>query len=160
MTLLTASVLALSLFAQAGPLPAPLIPDETTQGSLCSTQDPDFKEFRYKENIPYCQREVSSSLKNEIYVHYGIPKNCRYQYTIDHFYPLSLGGNNQRENLWPEHQEIKRSRQNLETRLYAEIKSGKITQSEALAEIEDFKLHPRLDKIDSGNYCDPVRSDF
>lgn len=140
--------------AWAGKIPAPLTPDETTRGSLCNSRDPDFKEYRYDEQIPYCERKVSQSMKNRVYSHYRIPSRCRGQYTIDHFYPLSLGGNNGRENLWPEHVAIKRSRQNLETRLFAAIRAGEVSQAEALREIEENKLNPPLKKIERGNYCE------
>lgn len=147
-------LLLLSLNAVAGTLPAPLIPNPSmTMGDACSKGDRDFKEYRYREHIPYCQRNVSSSLKREIYAAYGIPTNCQKDYTIDHFYPLSLGGNNQRDNLWPEHRAVKHTRQDLEMELYEQLKAGKITQSRALAEIKEAKLHPDTSKIPTGNYC-------
>lgn len=155
-----ASILVMSLQAFAGPLPAPLVPDDSTTGILCTTSDPDFTEFRYDEKIPYCERNVSPSEKSRIYDHYGIPRNCRHEYTIDHFYPLSLGGNNERGNLWPEHREIKHSRQNLEMRLYQALRAGRVSQRAALDEIREFKMHPRVEKIISGSYCDLDLSHF
>jgi len=81
----------------------PHTPNATvTPGSLCDTQNADFIEFRYQEHIPYCARNVSSVLKAKIYEQYGIPEADRDQFTIDHLIPLSIGGSNDRSNLWPE----------------------------------------------------------
>lgn len=148
------AILNLSPAQAANRVPAPLTPDQTTTGTLCTPKDPDFKEYRYAEKIPYCERNVSRSLKDRVYDHYQIPSRCRHQYTVDHFYPLALGGSNDRENLWPEHVAIKRSRQNLETRLFAAMRAGQISQEAALREIEENKLNPQLRKIERGNYCD------
>lgn len=134
-------------------LPSPLVPDETTIGSLCTPSHADFAEYRYSENIPYCRRNVATSLKQQIYEEYQIPKECRGEYTIDHFYPLSLGGDNQRENLWPEHKAIKESRMNLETRLYRDISKAAVSQAEALQIIKEKKLNPNIDQIPQGSYC-------
>lgn len=144
----------------AASVPAPLTPDQSTTGTLCSTKDPDFKEHRYEEQIPYCERKVSQSMKARVYDHYRIPKRCRHQYTVDHFYPLALGGSNDRRNLWPEHVAIKRSRQNLETRLFAAMRAGEITQEAALREIEENKMNPQLRKIERGNYCEVAITPF
>src|SRR5689334_9037 len=99
---------------------------------MCDVRNPDFSEFRYAEKIPYCDRNVSAQLKQEIYRKYGIPKKCQYRYTIDHFMPLSLGGDNLMTNLWPEHKLVKATRQSLEYDLYLQLKEGKITQRQAI----------------------------
>jgi len=145
-------LLGLNPFAMS--LPAPLVPDRTTPGSVCNEEDNDFLEYRYEEEIPYCERNVSSGLKNSIYQHYGIPSECRKEYTIDHFYPLSLGGDNSRKNLWPEHKSIKAVRADLELDLYKKISQGKINQARALAQIKEAKLNPDTDQIEDGDYCD------
>lgn len=148
------SAFALSFAAGASSLPAPLIPDESTTGSLCTTDNADFTEYRYAEEIPYCERNVSTGLKNEIYREYGVPADCKSEYTIDHFYPLSLGGDNSRENLWPEHKAVKAIRSNLEMKLYKQISAGEITQKAALAQIRKSKMNPDASKITEGDYCD------
>ena len=114
----------------------PMIPDvEYSPGTLCDRGNPDYTEDRYDEQIPYCERNVSSSLKKEIYELYEIPSNCRSRYTIDHIIPLSLGGDNSPENLWPEHKNIKATRPQLELNLYHSLRDGKITQKQAIQTI-------------------------
>ena len=115
---------------------------QMTSGDLCDENDPDFEGYRYKEKIAYCVRNVSFEDKKRIYEAYGVPENCRSQYTIDHFYPLSMGGNNQDANLWPEHKNVKATRQQLEQDLFEEIKEGKITQRKALEIILNEKMNP------------------
>lgn len=156
------TVLLMSLFisAVAMALPSPLVPDPKNRGNICDESNIDFKEYRYSEQIPYCERNVSSRMKIEIYQDYGIEPECRYQYTIDHFFPLSLGGDNSRENLWPEHKNIKASRINLETNLYKQISQGRITQARALQIIQKEKLAPDTSKIADPDECNPKNQDF
>jgi hypothetical protein len=158
MELLVKLTLALLIFAVeafAGNLPAPLIPNSLyTPGTLCTRLDENYREDRYQEKIPYCKRRVANELKKRIYELYGIPQSCRKQYTIDHFYPLALGGNNQQANLWPEHLAIKRTRQNLEQQLYVQLRDGKITQARALTMIYEEKLRPDTNQIPTGDYCE------
>lgn len=124
----------------------PVTPDQgKTPGELCSTHDPDFKEFRYGERIPYCERNVTTQRKKDIYSLYFVPKHLHSNYTIDHYVPLSLGGNNADENLWPEHKKIKELRKTLEWDLYQDLKSGRITQREAIEAIIYAKHNPPLD---------------
>jgi hypothetical protein len=121
----------------------PLAPDTNqTTGDLCTRSNPDFKEYRYGEQIPYCERNVSSGLKARIYADYGVPAKCKSRYTIDHFIPLALGGSNEYENLWPEHKLVKATRPNLETELYWQIRNGRITQQQAIDIITEAKLNP------------------
>src|SRR3989338_9629103 len=102
----------------------PVTPNpEWAEGSLCNKKNPDYSEDRYKEKIPYCQRNVSSKLKKDLYVLYKIPTQCRSKYTIDHIIPLSIGGDNSPGNLWPEHKKIKATRPNLELDTYEELKN-------------------------------------
>jgi hypothetical protein len=117
---------------------------EISPGGICHTEDRDFKEFRYRERIPYCKRKVSKSLKTRLYEIYGIPKHCRSSYTIDHIVPLSLGGNNAPENLWPEHVSVKALRQNLEYDLYLNLKNGHMTQEQAINIIMQAKYYPQI----------------
>lgn len=111
----------------------PLIPDlESSPGSLCTRNHDDYSEDRYAEKIPYCERNVSSAQKKEIYDLYEIPTKCRSRYTIDHIIPLALGGDNSPENLWPEHKLVKATRPDLEIKLFTALKNGKMKQKEAV----------------------------
>jgi len=47
-------------------------------------------------------RNVSQSLKNDVYASYGIVKRKPGAYQIDHLVSLQLGGSNDIANLWPE----------------------------------------------------------
>lgn len=135
---------------------------EETQGELCSQSNSDFKEFRYKEQIPYCIRNVDSQKKSQIYDAYQIPIECRYRYTIDHFIPLSIGGSNSDSNLWPEHKLVKATRPNLEVELYNSLKDGSITQVEAIKIIKKEKIKAVATFLfkqfsnNIGNDCDKV----
>lgn len=120
----------------------PLYPTQnTTPGSMCLTSDPDFKEYRYPEKIPYCARKVSSSKKKRIYEKYGIPLADRSHYTIDHLVPLALGGSNHENNLWPEAKELRaKYRPTLEIDLYKKISRGEISQQDAVKCIKVAKF--------------------
>lgn len=111
-----------------------------TTGHICSTTDKDFKEFRYKTKMPYCKRNVNQSMRKKIYAKYGIKWEERSHYTIDHIVPLSIGGSNHYDNLWPEHLSIKCSRGNLEFKLYYEVNEGIKTHTDAQMIILKSKL--------------------
>jgi hypothetical protein len=141
-------VLTFSILTFAQGAINPVAPDpDLTPGTLCDSRDPDFTEFRYKERIAYCVRNVSSRRKSQIYDLYQVVKSERSQYTVDHLIPLALGGNNADTNLWPEHVAIKRLRQTLEFELYQKIEKGVITQKEAIQIIIDAKLNPPIDEL-------------
>lgn len=126
----------------------PEYPDASrTPGDLCTESDSDFQEYRYSEQIPYCRRSVSSGLKKTIYRDYGIDLSQKSQYTIDHLVPLSMGGSNSRENLWPEHKAIKALRPNLEYKVYLALRGGRIYQEEAVDIVLEAKFNP-YDPID------------
>ncbi len=130
----------------------PMVPDlDKTPGAICDESDRDFAGYRYKERIPYCERNVSSELKAHIYDTYGIPEKCRGFYTIDHLIPLSIGGNNSIENLWPEHQAIKKTRLHLEQEIFEAVSNGQMTQKEAMDIIYSAKLNPSRPRFPSGS---------
>jgi len=135
--------LFLLLSASSWSVGYPLVPDDKiTQGDMCTVTNSDFAGYRYKEQIPYCARNVTTGLKRTIYAAYGVPGTQQEQYTIDHFIPLSLGGSNKRGNLWPEHRQVKALRPNLELELYIALRDGEITQKDAIQTILEAKLHP------------------
>ncbi len=119
------------------------VPGMTT-GSTCDEDDPDFVEYRYPSHIAYCERKVDHRTKAAIYDAYNVPVHCRGSYTIDHFIPLALGGDNATINLWPEHKAVKATRQSLELQLFLQLRDGEIDQDTAIAEIEYAKWHPEF----------------
>jgi hypothetical protein len=122
--------LAFFLFGFSTPDP------ELTPGSYCTPENPDFKEYRYAEQIPWCQRNVSSFIKEYIYDSYGVIDSTFY--TIDHLIPLSLGGSNHIDNLWPQHDNYYSG--GLEYRLYIKIRDGELTRKQAVDVVLKFKL--------------------
>lgn len=116
---------------------------EITPGALCA----DSSTFRYEEHIPYCARNVSSSTKNRIIREYdeklgfSIQKMPRSDFKIDHFIPLSIGGANSTENLWPQHKSIYAYSDPLEGDLSTLMVNGRIKQAQAVEVIRDCKLH-------------------
>ncbi len=135
----------------------PLTPNtKITTGSLCSRSDADYGTNRYAERIAYCNRNVDTQTKAQIYRKYNIPRNCWNRYTIDHFYPLSMGGSNHTDNLWPEHKLVKKTRTNLELETFQQLQAGQITQKEALSIIKESKLHPPMPDSHSGSECDEL----
>lgn len=147
------------LFIQLSHAEFPVVPDESvTSGDLCSRQDKDFAGFRYSQKIPYCERSVSRGLKARIYQQYGIPKTCRRRFTVDHFYPLSIGGNNSPRNLWPEHHRIKALRQDLEQDVFDAVRENRMSQEEALDRIYEAKMNPPIEELRrlqiQGSDCD------
>jgi hypothetical protein len=139
-TLSVGFVFCTSFMAQAYPLvPNPQI----ATGHLCNRQNPDYGGDRYKEKIPYCLRNVDDSLKSHLYDLYKVPVNCRGRYTIDHIIPLSIGGDNSPQNLWPEHKKVKATRPYLEEQVFTEVSEGSMLQKDAIAIILKEKTTPR-----------------
>lgn len=123
----------LSFFLATQAFSFPMTPNpDLSQGSLCTKQDEDYVEDRYKEKIPYCLRNVSTRFKKEIYALYDIPEKCHKFYTIDHIIPLAIGGDNSLENLWPEHEKVKGTRPQLEQQLFNKMKNGTLKQKDAV----------------------------
>lgn len=113
----------------------PLAPDPSlTPGSLCS--DP--SEFRYAENIPYCNRKVSGSEKSTVIVTYDkalgfeVLKMKREDFKVDHYIPLCMGGSNQPDNLWPQHKSVYEITDPLEGEACNRMAEGKLRQKEAI----------------------------
>jgi hypothetical protein len=119
-----------SIVSQAFPLtPNPAL----ATGHLCNRQNPDYETDRYSQKIPYCVRNVETDLKNHLYDLYKVPVKCRDRYTIDHIIPLSIGGDNSAQNLWPEHKNVKATRPYLEEEVFGEVRDGRMQQKEAIA---------------------------
>lgn len=122
----------------------PVGPDpQHTPGSLCQSS----AKKRYKENINYCERNVNTSDKNQIIKMYDeelgfeIRQMNRQDFKIDHFIPLSIGGSNSKDNLWPQHKSVFEVTDPLEQELSNKIVAGLISQKEAIRVIREAKLN-------------------
>lgn len=134
-------VVALVFLSQAWAMP--LIPDAgLTPGALCDESDSQFEGYRHHEQIPVCDRSVNRGKRRRVFDAYQIPDNERHNYTIDHFIPLSIGGNNSELNLWPEHVAIKRLRPDLEQDIFNAMARGEVTQKDAVEFIRSQKMAP------------------
>lgn len=115
-----------------------------TPGSFCSPDDPDFRELRYAEQVPVCFRNVSTFRKNKIMKNYGYPVKDRPLYEIDHCIPLSMGGSNHDDNLWPQPRDKNNSiaKNALVKKLFWGLDQGEITYEYALSEIRKWCPKP------------------
>jgi hypothetical protein len=109
-----------------------------TPGWHCDVKNPDFIEARYAEKIAICKRNVSTTLKNKIYTAYTVPVSERSLYTIDHKIPLSLGGSNDSQNLWPQLKTI--STATMEGLVFNLINANRIKHQEALNLVLSMKV--------------------
>lgn len=130
-----------SFFFSTNSFSFPQIP--ITKGHLCTVQDKDFKEYRYSEQIPYCKRNVSRSLRTKIYKKYNVDLRTTGQYTIDHIIPLSMGGSNHPDNLFPQHKSMHTGKIEYETYVY--LREGDINQNQAIKAILLKKNNPDRD---------------
>jgi hypothetical protein len=115
-----------------------------TPGELCSTPT----EYRYPEQIPYCERDVDTAMKEQVFEDYRragfvLPKNHRSSYKIDHFIPLCAGGANTVDNLWPQHKNVFIITDSLEKLACDKLKTGKITQRQIIQMIKRAKMDHR-----------------
>ena len=122
----------------------PMHPDEKmTPGELCK----DTMVKRYPEQIPYCDRSVTSEVKQQIIVDYDrsfgfkIGTMQRVDFKIDHYIPLCMGGANSALNLWPQHKSIYVQTDKIEELLCKKMQSGKMLQTEAVQKIKRVKFH-------------------
>jgi len=110
-----------------------------TTGKLCTPSDPGFTEYRYAEQIPYCKRNVTAQMKQEIAAHYGVPQSDWPNYEFDHLVPLSIGGDSHVDNIWPQPHGFpdgSNGKDKLEMQLYLKMKAGAMKQAEALRQIQ------------------------
>lgn len=120
----------------------PLGPDSrATPGELCDHPT----SYRYAERIKYCERNVDSSLKAEVIRDYDsefgyrIESMNRMQFKIDHYIPLCMGGSNNQENLWPQHESVYSVTDPLEGELCMAMSEGRMLQVEAVILIKKAK---------------------
>jgi hypothetical protein len=112
-----------------------------THGHMCSAKDPDFKELRYPEQIEYCERNVSTSRKDDICLRDGVSE--REGFTVDHIIPLSLGGDNSDQNLWCQHNSL--SVTNIEYEAHLLLRTGEVSQKQAIKMVLDAKFNQSAD---------------
>lgn len=98
----------------------------TNLGDLCTPSNPDFKEFRYKERIPVCNRNVSSATKKFVCNRDGVKD--RTNYLVNHYFSLFAGGSNSPTNLYC--QPLSRNTANIEYDLFQKLKSDSLTIEE------------------------------
>lgn len=126
----------------------PTSPREMTPGSVCTKPIA----YRYKEQIPYCGRDVSSKTKADIIKIYDVKYDYqvgsmdRHDFTIDHYISLCMGGSNEIDNLWPQHKSTKAITDPLEPLLCIKMSEGRIGQAESIRIIREAKMN--LDKAE------------
>lgn len=114
--------------------------EKLTPGSLCHRPNA----YRYPEKIPYCNRDVDSATKREIFKvyrneGYRLNPKERSRYKIDHLIPLCAGGSNNEDNLWPQHITVYTITDSLEGIGCEKLKIGRIKQLELVNLILDAK---------------------
>ncbi len=134
---------------KAGPVPPPISvesPDmmsgrfdsapewDITPGVLCTKDDKDFKEYRYRERIPYCRRNLSIAEKKEVSKWYDLRWEDHSNFQYDHLLSLCLGGSNNLHNIWPMPWDEARQKARLENNLCIRLRNGNITQKAAIRE--------------------------
>lgn len=107
---------------------------ELTPGELCNRPS----ERRYPEKIAYCQRDVDTHLKREIFRTYDrelgfeTTKMNRGDFKIDHYIPLCMGGSNNETNLWPQHRSVYEVTDDMEHIGCEKMSEGRLKQEEAV----------------------------
>jgi len=143
--LVFSSITTTFAYSQSGTFPKG--PDAVlTPGALCDHAD----SLRYPEKIAYCERDVSSNLKKEIFVRYDqigyrTQEMKRMAFKIDHFIPLCMGGGNDEKNLWPQHESIYQITDPLEPLLCEKMAEGRLSQKKAIEYIIEAKNN--LDQV-------------
>lgn len=120
----------------------PIGPDQIlTPGDVCHF----VKTRRYPEGIAYCERAVDTELKREIIKEYDRERNFKIQtmdrqkFKIDHYIPLCMGGSNEKENLWPQHESVYTITDSLEQQLCEKMAAGQMIQAKAIELIKKAK---------------------
>ncbi|QDK37869.1 hypothetical protein [Bdellovibrio sp. NC01] len=117
-----------------------------TPGALCTRPT----SHRYPEGINYCERNVDSGTKKDVFreydkIGYRTLQMDRQKFKIDHYIPLCMGGANSEDNLWPQHVSVYTITDPLEPVLCEKMAQGKLLQKDAIAMIKYGKAH--LDQV-------------
>ncbi len=125
----------------------PTSPDpQLTPGAYCGGSGAKRNPNRDPKKVVICARSVSSARKNGVISHYdelrgySIGSMDRKDFKIDHFIPLCIGGANEEENLWPQHQSVYVITDPIEHKTCESMRAGKITQDEAVEFVKRGKL--------------------
>ncbi len=135
--------LTFSVFAQ-GPIGGPQKLNLTqpnpqfTPGKICNPSDPNFSKFRYPAHIAYCNRNVDNIEKQKVAEAYGIAKADWSKYEFDHLIPLSAGGSDDAENIWPQPLAEAHEKDKVELDVFNKLTAGQIDQAQAVQEIWDW----------------------
>ena len=76
-------------------------------------------------------RKVTQKIRNSDYDSYGVPKENRKLYTIDHYIPLGILGTNDPENLWPQPRDEAKQKDAIENKLRKMVCSGQMSLRDA-----------------------------
>lgn len=116
------------------------LPDPSkTPGALCTASDPSFAGYRYAEHVPICNRNVPTAERDAVGASYGVARADFPNYEFDHYIPLSIGGSNAPENLWPQpHAEALR-KDSVEQQVFDGMNNGTMTQAQAIALIRAWR---------------------
>ncbi|MGZ3772327.1 MAG: hypothetical protein ACXVCY_00540 [Pseudobdellovibrionaceae bacterium] len=112
----------------------PIMPDPNlTPGVLCVTPNSQ----RYPEKINYCDRNVTTETKAQVFVQYdqlGFRTQTmnRVLFKIDHYIPLCAGGSNDIRNLWPQHVTVYTITDLLEATICEKMAAGRLLQKDAI----------------------------
>lgn len=111
-----------------------------TPGELCDRP----ARYRYPENIAYCERNVTTEQKDQIFATYRnhgyrLSHSERSSYKIDHFISLCAGGSNNNENLWPQHISIAAITDSIEKLGCDKMALGKLTQAKFIVMLKRVK---------------------
>ena len=115
-----------------------------TPGQVCDHAT----ELRYPEKIKYCHRNVDPDLKAQIFAAYDrafdfhTREMDRQQFKIDHLIPLCMGGANQEDNLWPQHEKVYKLTDPIEPYLCEKMAAGRLKQEAAIRIIKEVKQDP------------------
>jgi hypothetical protein len=134
----------------------PTSPDpKLTPGSLCD--DP--SEYRYPEQVAYCDRSVGGKLKAQVIDNYDeklgyrVAEMDRKLFKIDHYIPLCMGGSNRPTNLWPQHESVYETTDKLEMVECQKMSDGKLKQTQAI----DLMKKAKADRVEAARILQYVQ---
>jgi hypothetical protein len=120
-----------------GDQPAPIRPDpKLTPGATFDVTVKDISTPGYSKKV----RHVTAEMRREVFKQYGISHYNPGDYEVDHLIPLSLGGSNSIQNLWPESYRTTLNahvKDRLEDRLHALVVHGSVDLKAAQKEISE-----------------------